>query len=95
MGEMQNKIEALGERLLELLLGEPNLTEAMRAIGETAEQRGLVDSAPEIDPERPYQFVQDLWTDNPALPDLLNLRDGNLPNPDEIETPQEMFDLIP
>lgn len=67
MGELQSKIEALGERLLELILNEPNPTAAMQAIAELAEQRGLVDSAPEIEPENPEQFVRDLWTDNPML----------------------------
>jgi len=95
MGELQRKIEALGERMLELILGEPNPDATMQEIADLAEQRGLVDSAAMLDPENPAQFVQDLWTDNPMLPDLLNLNPGSLPKPAEIETAQELLDLMP
>lgn len=68
---------------------------AMDELAETAERRGLIDSSNLPSRESPQAFVLDLWTDNPATLDRLNLQREYLPDPYEIENLPSTVDIIP
>lgn len=95
MPSIQSQLLALGRRIEAVIEAEPNQSQAMDEIALTAERRGLIESAANLRRESPQTFVKDLWVDNPATLDRLNLQRSSLPDPLKVKDLPTVLDVIP
>lgn len=85
-------IDRYGERMLAVIEESPQ--EAMAAIAEWAESQGFVHSTTDLRADNPVEFVMDVWTENPVVPDRLNLYLETLPSPSQISDLAAILDLF-
>lgn len=85
---------ALGRRIEAVIEVSQNPQASMDEIALEAEKTGLVESSANLRRESPQAFVKDLWTDNPATLDRLNLNRETLPDPLKVNDLPAVLDVI-
>ena len=93
MSELQNRLGLAIERVLQALSGR-DLQQAMEEIGEAAESNALIDSQASLRTENLTEFVMDLWSENPAVLDRLNLAEDEVKSPLRIREVSDVIDVI-
>lgn len=94
---MQNTRElqaAYGLRFETLLQSSPDPKAAMDEMAEAAEHAGLIDNPSNLRRDDPMTFVSDLWSENPAVHDRLNLSRESLPRPNAVTTLNDVLDVL-
>ncbi|WP_026987178.1 hypothetical protein [Fodinicurvata fenggangensis] len=95
-GEVREKIIECGAQIERIIEEEPDPEWAMDELTTIAEQRGVIDDLAPL-PRRSsvQEFVMDLWTENPVLPELFffHLQRGGKTGP--LEEFIDVCDIIP
>lgn len=85
---------AYAHRTEQVLKKEGDLPQAMKDVEQAAYSGGLVTEATHLDSKGPEEFGRQLWVENPAALDWLNLKEGNLRNPLTISDMADLLDVL-
>lgn len=94
MVNMQQLQAAYAKRTEIVLKKSEDLPEAMQEVEAAAYSASLTSEATHLNSSSPEEFAQQLWVENPAALDWLNLHSENLRNPLTVSDLSDLLDLL-